>query len=71
LLYAKAEFFNNSVNEVTMLWLEGSDLAKRGGQFNLAMVLCTQIIQALVCTKKGCYKTCDLGREFEVIWSSI
>jgi len=35
-----------------MLWLERSDLAKSGGQFNLAMVLCTQIIQALVCTKK-------------------
>ena len=35
-----------------MLWLERSDLAKSEGQFNLAMVLCTQIIQALVCTKK-------------------
>ena len=45
-------FFNNSVNEVTMLWPERSDLAKSGDRFNLAMVLCTQIIQALVCTKK-------------------
>ena len=60
------------MNEVTIMWLEKKDFpAGKGGFFGMSDRIVDSNYTNVSLYKKGCYKTCDLEREFEVIWSSI
>ena len=60
------------MNEVTMLWLEKRGFPEGlGGSIGMSDRIVDSNYTNVSLYKKGCYKTCDLEREFEVIWSSI
>ena len=55
-----------------MLWLEKRGFPEGLGEsIGMSDRIVDSNYTSVSLYKKGCYKTCDLGREFEVIWSSI